>query len=226
MTTTIFPGAYKVPEAARYLYVTTRLDLRKPTPRDLIRWMRLGLASQHLINAPGRELLIDFEDLVSMRIISFLHGIGISTDKIRKAKEYLERLTGNAHPFATEDLWTENTDIFAEVGKFLITASRSGQLPFGKLVRQHLVNVHDLTFSRRVASSWTPSSGILLKPGIQFGAPCIAKTGIPTYAVWRMFMGGDSIGFISRSYSLEESQIEHAIDWENQLAQVTFTRTA
>jgi uncharacterized protein (DUF433 family) len=227
MTTITFSGVYRVPEAARYIYVTTRLEhSRKPTPRHLIRWMRQGLAPQHLIGVPTKKLLIDFEDLVSLRIISFLCGIGVSLDKIRKAKAYLEELTGHSHPFATEELWTETTDIFAEVGKLLITASSSGQLPFWELVKKDLVNVHDLTFSRGIASSWSPSSGILLKPGIQFGAPCIAKTGIPTHAVWRMFMGGDGIEFIARSYSIEESQIKQALDWEQRLAEVTFTRTA
>lgn len=219
-------GLYKVPEAARYLYVTSHLPSKysRPTPNHLILWMRQGLASEHLINIKGHHITIDFEDLISMRVIYLLHGMGVSIDKIRKTKVYLSKLTGHSHPFATEKLWTETIDIFAEIGPLLITASKYGQLPFMELVRKNLVNIHDMTFSRGVADSWAPQTGILLKPNIQFGAPCIANTGIPTHSIWRMYLGGDSIDFLSHSYEVKSEQIKRAVRWEENLAEVTFTR--
>ncbi len=227
MKTITFVGIYKVPEAARYLWLTSRFpDARcRPTPHHLFLWMRQALASVHLVNISGRQALIDFEDLISMRVICFLHGMGIPIRKIRDAKAYLEKLTGHSHPFATETLWTETVDIFSEIGPLLVTASKLGQLPFLDLVKQDLVNVHDMTFRQGVADSWKPRPGILLKPNIQFGAPCIAGTGIPTHSLWRMFLGGDSIKFLAQSYEIDDNQIEHAIEWEEDLAQVTFART-
>jgi len=226
MATTTFAGIYKVPEAARYLHVTSHLPSTypRPTPHHLMLWMQQGITATHLASASGRHVEIDFEDLISMRVIYFLHGMGISLGKIREAKTYLERLTGHSHPFATEKLWTETIDIFAEIGPLLITASKSGQLPFLDLVKQDLVNVHGMTFSRGVADSWSPRTGILLKPNIQFGAPCIANTGYPTNSVWRMYLGGDSIEFLAESYRIQQSQIKQALDWEDSLAKVTFTR--
>ena len=222
-----FAGVYQVPEAARYLYVTSRLpNVAKPTPRHLIYWMRKGIAPAHLRHERGRNVEIDFQDLVSMRVIYLLRGMGVELAKIKVAKAYLERLTGHSHPFATERLWTETVDIFAEIGPLLVTASKSGQLPFLELVKQDLVNVHDMTFSHGIADSWSPQPGILLRPNIQFGAPCIAKTGYPTRSIWRMYLGGDGIPFLAQSYGLEETQIENALDWEETLAKVTFTRTA
>lgn len=220
-------GIYKISEAARYLYVTTDLPTsHKPSPRHLIRWIREGLGSPSLVNVAGRKLLIDFEDLISMRVIALLHGLGVSTHKIKAAEAYLHRVTSHSHPFATEQLWTESMDIFAQLGPLLVTASRSGQLPFIELVRHNLVNVHDLTFSGGLADSWSPSQGIILRPQVQLGAPCIAGTGIPTYAIWRMFIGGDSVNFIARSYDIAETKVQHAIDWEDRLATVTFPRAA
>jgi uncharacterized protein (DUF433 family) len=221
-------GLYKVPEAARYLYVTSRLpsEYSKPTPHHLMLWMRQGLASMHLTSISGHNATIDFEDLISMRVIYLLHGMGVSIKKIREAKDYLSKLTGHSHPFATEKLWTETIDIFTEIGPLLITASKYGQLPFMELVKRDLVNIHDMTFSRGVADSWVPQTGIILKPNIQFGAPCIINTGIPTHSIWRMYLGGDQIEFLSRSYQIELEQIKQAVDWEDSLAKVTFSRTA
>lgn len=225
MTTTTFAGIYEVPEAARYLHVTSHLpDATKPTPRHLMLWIRQGIAPNHLSGLKGRHVEIDFEDLVSMRVIYLLHGMGIPLHKIRQAKDYLARLTAYSHPFATERLWTETVDIFAEIGDLLVTASRSGQLPFLELIRQNLVNVHDMTFYEGVANSWAPQPGILLKPNIQFGAPCIAETGYPTRSLWKMYLGGDSIPFLANSYGIDEGRIQRAIEWEDNLAKVTFTR--
>lgn len=226
MNTKTFAGIYKVPEVARYLYVTSNLPSTrpKPTPRHLMLWMRQGLTATHLTSVSGHHVEIDFEDLISMRVIYFLRAMGISSNKIRQARIYLEELTGHSHPFATEQLWTETIDIFAEIGPLLITASKSGQLPFLDLVKQDLINIHGMTFSEGVADSWSPRDGILMKPNIQFGTPCIAKTGYPTRSIWRMFLGGDSVEYLATSYEIQERQIQQALDWEESLAKVTFTR--
>ncbi len=228
MTTKHFAGLYKIPDATRYLYVTTRVpsNYAKPTPSHLAIWLKQGLIASHLVRFSGRGTTIDFEDLVSMRVIYFLRSIGISMQKIKKAKSYLEKVTHHSHPFATEKLWTETFDIFAEIGSMLVTASQAGQLPFMELVERDLVNVHDMTFREGVADSWSPQDGIVLKPNIQFGAPCIKNTGIPTRSIWRMYLGGDEPSFLALSYNIEEERIIKALNWEDSLAKVTFTRSA
>lgn len=228
MTTKQYAGLYKIPEATRYLCVTTHLPSHyaKPTPSHLSKWVKQGLLTSHLINISGRGATIDFEDLVSMRVIYFLRGVGISMQKIKKAKRYLEKVTNHSHPFATEKLWTETFDIFAEIGSMLVTASQSGQLPFMELVERDLVNVHDMTFREGIADSWSPQDGIVLKPNIQFGSPCIKNTGIPTHSIWRMYLGGDRTSFLAHSYNIEEERIIKALNWEDNLAKVTFTRPA
>ena len=78
-TSPIFEGIYDVPEAARYLKASVHGDVAYPvTSTKLIRWIRKGLASPELSGDPGRDLLIAFEDLVSLRIIAayVLYGSG------------------------------------------------------------------------------------------------------------------------------------------------------
>ncbi len=219
-------GIYEVVEAAKYIYVGNFLDNDfKPNPTMLLRWIRQGFSSPDLVNVPSRQLLIDFEDLVSLRAITFLLSLGVSWQKIRDADSYLRKQTGHSRPFATQRLWTEAVDIFAEIDGFILAASKGGQLPFLELVRNNLVDVHGLTFSKKgIADSWTPREVVILRPNIQSGNPCIKGTGIPTRSIWNMYQGGDSVGFIGESYGVAENDIIQALKWESDLNRVTFIR--
>jgi uncharacterized protein (DUF433 family) len=214
-----FKGIYEVPEAARYLAASRMAnEVYRATSRHLIRWVRLGLVLPSLAEVPGRELLITFEDLVSMRIIAALRAAGISWPKIHSAERWLRDNTKKPRPFATELLWTSRSDIFAELQERLIAASRFGQLAMDML-RTYLIPVHGLTFGEeQIATSWEPRDGILLHPLIQFGAPCIKGTRIPTRAVWGMVRGGDSVQRVAESYRVSEKEIEAAVNWEDALA--------
>ena len=218
-TYSTFEGIYEIPEAARYLKGS--LELTMPytvTSSKLIHWIRRGLASPELVEVSGRQLLITFEDLISMRIIVALRAAGVSFPKIYKAEKWLRQITGHDRPFATELLWTEHSDVFTELKSRLIAASRSGQYAM-EIIRNYLIPVHGLIFNeRKVAQSWEPSTGILLHPQIQFGASCIKGTGIPTRTLWAMVRGGDPIEMVAHWYKLNEHEIQEAIRWEDILA--------
>lgn len=214
-----FEGIYEVPEAAHYL----RASLRLATPyivssRKLIFWIRKGLTYPELVEIPGRELLITFQDLISMRIIAALRAADVSFQKIYRAERWLRQVTGHSRPFATELLWTERSDVFTEFQTRLIAASRSGQYAM-EILRGYLIPVHGLLFDDwGIAQSWEPHDYILMHPQIQFGASCIKGTSVPTKAIWGMIKGGDSIELVARSYKLEEDEINAAIQWEDTLS--------
>jgi uncharacterized protein (DUF433 family)/DNA-binding transcriptional MerR regulator len=224
---TEFQGIYIAPEAAIYLTATLKHDVHIEHPvypirsRNLIRWIRKGLMSPELKNVSGRELLISFEDLISMRVIAILRSLGVSWKKIHKAEDWLRKETGYPRPFAIERVWTETTDVFAEFYEGFIAASRGGQLAFTEMIGQYLQSVHDMLFvphnGVRVADSWTPHEDILMNPRIQFGEPCIKDTRIRTRVLWQLFNGGDSISYLTRAFNLSREQIDHALEWENRL---------
>lgn len=214
-----FEGIYEVPEAARYISATTTIlapPLRHIRSRNLLRWIRIGLSSPDLVTIPGRELLITFEDLISMRIIALLRAAGMSFKKIRDAEKTLRQITGYPRPFATEEIWTAHSHIFAEFRDYIYAASKSGQIAMD-FVREDLIPVHGLTFSRQVASSWSPYTDIRLVPNIQFGRPCIDGTRIPSKSLMGMVQAGDSIEFIADSYRMDVEKVKHAIEWEQRL---------
>jgi uncharacterized protein (DUF433 family) len=166
---------------------------------------------------PGRELLLTFEDVISMRVIAALRAAGVKFSRIYEAERWLRKVTGHFRPFATEMLWTEKSDIFVEMKRQLIAASRSGQYAF-QILEDYLIPVHGITFSEQhIAQTWEPRVNIALDPLIQFGAPCIKGTRIPTRTLWGMVMGGDTTEYVAQSYHLTVEQIQNAIDWEDTL---------
>lgn len=222
-----FTGIYIAPEAALYLTATIKRDvpertlLRPVSSRRLIYWIRVGLTTPTLAHVPGRELLITFEDMVSMRVISLLRALGVTWPKIHSAEKWLREQTGYERPFAVKRVWTETRDVFADFPSGFIAASRQGQLAFADLLGEYLQPVEDLTFSRHngvhVAATWTPHVDVLINPRIQFGEPCIEGSRLSTRMLWRMWNGGDSLSYLMRAFELSQQQIENALEWEDRL---------
>ena len=222
-----FKGIYIAPEAALYLTATLQRDVHIEHPvhpihsRNLIHWIRVGLMSPELRNISGNELLIGFEDLISMRVIAILRALGVSWNKIHRAEDWLRGKTGYPRPFAIERVWTETTDVFAEFPEGFIAASRGGQLAFTELIGEYLQSVHDMLFvphnGVNIADSWTPNEDVLIHPRIQFGEPCIKGTRIRTRIIWQLLQGGDTLSYLMRAFKLPEEQINHALEWEHRL---------
>ena len=212
-------GIYDVPEAARYLRATSYAEELYPvSSRKLIAWIRRGLASPDLSDVAGAELLIEFEDLVSMRVIAALRAAGVSWGEIRATSQWLRYQTGHPRPFATEFLWTGQGQMFVEWTARLISGSRSGQMAFD-LLREYLIPVHGLKFDSvsQVAISWEASDGVILEPEVQFGAPCIKGTRIPTRTIVGMIEAGDSPHWVAQAYGISPEEVQAARDWESRL---------
>ncbi len=211
-----YEGIYDVPEVARYIKATTHAELtHSVSSAKLIRWIRRGVASPDLVDVPGTELLIAFEDLISMRVITALRSSGVKWSEIDRTEEWLRDATGHERPFATEYLWTGQGDIFVDWTERLLSASRDGQLAL-ELLKDYVIPVHGLVFSEKtkVATLWEPITGVVLEPQVQFGSPCLKGTRIPTRTVAGMVEAGDSVDWVAQSYGLSRKEVKAACDWE------------
>ena len=212
-------GIYEPAEAARYLKAATNSECIYPIDSTkLIRWIRRGLANPELAHVPGRTLLIDFECLISMRVIAALRSVGMSWPDIHQTEAWLREMTGLRQPFATEPLWAGQGEAFTEWGERLVSGTRHGQLGLD-LIRQYLIPIHGLLFDEEShrAASWEPSRDVILQPTVQFGAPCIKGTRIPTRAVAGMVNAGDSVEWVAQSYSLTVVTVQAACEWESRI---------
>lgn len=214
-------GIYDLPNAARYLAAGKNEEITPLSSRTLIRWIRSGLAHRGLQHVSGRELLISFEDLISMRVIAVLRASGVTWPQIRKAEAWLREFTGHQRPFAIEEIWTIDTlnpsDLFARWANMVIATNRHGQLALENM-KAHLIPVSGLTFEHGIASIWEPQELVTLDPDIQFGAPCIKGTRIPTRSVWGMVAAGDPPKLVTSAYNISEEELAAALAWEEKVA--------
>ena len=79
----------------------------------LIRWIRRGLTciARTLSDVHGRDLLIDFEDVISLRVIAALRAVGVSWREIYRSGEWLKSTTRVSRPFATDWLWAGQGEV-------------------------------------------------------------------------------------------------------------------
>lgn len=219
-TSSTFAGIYDLPETARYLKAATNGDVAYPiTSAKLIRWIRRGIASPDLVDIHGTELLIDFEDLISIRVIAALRATGVSWYEIDRTERWLRTRIGCSRPFASEYLWAGQGDVFIDWTQRLVSASRHGQLAL-ELLKVYLIPIHGLMFSEEthVATSWEPVDGVILEPQVQFGTPCIKGTRIPTRTIAGMIEAGDSVDWVVDAYDVTIDEVNAACEWESRLS--------
>lgn len=213
-----FDGIYAAPRAARFLLAARMAKETYPVQsRTLIRWIRSGLATPELSAVPGSELVLSFEDLISLRVIAALRSYNVSWRKIRDAETWLRRETGYIRPFAREEMWTTQSEVLANFRGMLISASKHGQIAMDML-QEYLIPISGLTFSCQVAQRWEPRNLIVLDPEVQFGDPCIKGTSVPVRSVWGMVRAGDSDELVQRAYGLTDDELQAAIQWGDSVA--------
>ena len=221
-----FQGVYELAEASRYLSLTGPRGAMYPNVR---RWVRSGVLWPEASCTHAKEFYLTFGDLVSLRMIVTLRAAGFSFQRIRRVHGELQRITGCSRPFALKDLWVSETDVFVEMEGWL-AVTRRGQyaMEFVKDWLRHLPRypsyLPDLSFREaggyEVASAWMPRLHVLLNPLVQFGAPCIEGTRIPTRAVWSMYLGGDRLDAIADDYNVPLEKAMAALDWERSVAEL------
>jgi uncharacterized protein (DUF433 family) len=161
--------------------------------------------------------LLECHMLASMRTLYDLR-----LPKIRRALAHLNKTSRFKHPLIEEPLFTNRSDVLIkEIDKF-INLSRGGQLAIPEIVEAHLERVeYDKTLGAfkfypfvRERSASEPKF-IVIDPGLGFGKPVIAGTGISTAVIASRFNARESMPDLAKEYGLEEKQIEEAIRWEN-----------
>lgn len=201
-------GLYTIPEAGRLVHAK---------PATVRSWVQKGLAPEPIVRRFGETTIVSFQDLISLRVVRRLTEHGISLRQVRAAEDYLRREWSFERPFATQRILTDGRSIlaFLEEREEPTSVDRRGQEVIPEVIREDLV---DVTFGNdRRAASWRPRTGVLLRPDLQFGAPCVEGTRIPTRTLQGFRLAGDSLEFIAESYGLRLEQVRDALDYEESL---------
>lgn len=208
--------AYTIPEACHYL------NLAEST----VRYWVTGKAGEYRpVIVPASETtptLLSFLNLVEVHVLGAMtREYKVRLPKIRSAVDFLKRKFRSAHPLISHDFATDGLSLFIEHYGKLINVSEDGQIAIREVLAAALQRIEwdekglpiklfpfthtDLKESPRI---------IVIQPGLAFGRPVIAGTGIPTEIIAERYKAGDSVKELAADYGRQQTDIEEAIRCE------------
>lgn len=218
-------GIYTVPDAARITGVS---------PSRIRRWLR-GYEWDSRGNRGASEAIfygdlpmldavvaVSFLDLIEIRFIDGFLKLGVTWRKMRELHGKAKAMVDSQHPFSTEKFKTDGKTIVAELGtetgaKILIDLASNQQF-FQQIMSPYLKG---LKFRDNQVMQWWPlgdQRAIVLDPTQRFGAPIIARRGIPTSLLAKAFRVEGSIEVVASWMNVTEAEVADAVEYEAGLA--------
>lgn len=203
--------AYRVSDAARYSGTAAQ---------TVTHWHhgggRLGPA------LPGRRKRqhLSYLELIEVAFVATFRELGVSLQRIRRARAYAAQVLGSEYPFAEHKWLTEGhhallnlleVDDDASIGN-LVVADTHGQIAWQEMVGERFAQFdyeQDLALIWHVGGRNRP---VVIDPRISFGAPTVK--GIPTWVLSGRWKAGESISEIEDDFGLGEEEITHGLDFE------------
>lgn len=211
-------GAYTFAEAARILLAAGAGLGDGDVCSRLRYWVNSGVVYDGLVRDTGRDRLIHFQALVSLRVVAALWGQGVDLRAIRRGERVLREGLGVAWPFIAESFWRRKGAAFQQFAE-LIAASKGGAEAVGFLSEWLSENVGGIKFNEYgMAYAWLPARNIVIDGRIVSGQPCIAWRRTPVWVVHSLFEQGESIADIAYDYGFTEDKVKDAVAWGKRVA--------
>ena len=207
----LYLPAYRISDAARYSGVASQ---------TVTHWHhgdgRLGPA------LPGRQNRehLSYLQLVEVAFVATLRKLGVSLQRIRRARTYAAQVLNAEHPFAEYRWLTEghhamlnlmDVDDDASVDG-LIVGDAHGQIAWQEMLSARFAQFdyeEDLALTWHVRGRDNP---VVIDPRTSFGAPMVR--GIPTWVLKGRWKAGESISDIEEDFGLGEKEITHGLAFE------------
>lgn len=208
--------AYSIPEACHYL------NLAESTVRY---WVTGKSGEYRPVIVPASKsatTLLSFLNLVEVHVLGAMtREYNVRLPKVRSAVDFIKKRFKSAHPLISHDFATDGLSLFIEHYGKLLNVSEDGQIAIRDMLAAALKRIEwdekgipiklfpfthtDIKESPRI---------IVIQPGLAFGRPVIAGTGIPTEIIAERYKGGDSVKELAADYGREQTEIEEAIRCE------------
>ncbi|GAB4327565.1 MAG: DUF433 domain-containing protein [Dehalococcoidia bacterium] len=156
-----------------------------------------------------------FLDLAELVAIRGFREFGISLQAVRRLADYCARELDVERPLVSLSFKAGGHDVFIDRGADLLSVSRSrGQQAWWDVLAPFLETLdYGLQFARR----WWPEGRdrpILVDPGVGFGLPVVAGSGVRTEILFERFRARDSIAQIAEDFGLDAAEVEAALRFE------------
>ncbi len=192
---------------------------------DVLRWTRGSGASKPLWNSYYRPLdnriEISFLDMLEIRVVAALRGVGVSFQAIRFAIDFAQHKYNIERPLSSKRFRTDGKEVLIEAleedGELTsLSRRRAGQKVFKIIVEQSL---RDLDYDDDRPIRWRPrkSRFVVIDPARSFGDPILDEFGISTHVIREEFNAFGDIRYLSRIYEIPDAQIKSAINFEQAL---------
>jgi len=206
----LYLPAYNVSEAARYSGTST------PT----ITYWHYRPSKYGVLLPKTKRKPLSYLQLVEVAFVATFRALGVSLQRIRKAREYAATTFNVEYPFAEQRWLTEGFHVLLDLRDIegeteynkLIFADRAGQEAWQSMVSNRFAEFdyeHGLALVWHVAGRRSP---IIIDPRIAFGTPNI--DGIATWIIKGRVEANESIPEIEDDFGLTEEQIKHALEFE------------
>lgn len=206
--------AYSIPDVAKAAGVSAE---------TLRRWVAFDGDSPPLINMADPDTRqLSYTNLFEAHVLAGLRKIDrVPMLKVRRALPFVEEILSIEHPLASQRFETDGIDLFVQISKSLITASRFGQIKMREMLMARLKRV---TYAPDGTSGRVyPGFGalddqapqlIVVDPFVCFGQATIAGTRIPTRVIAQRFKAKETIEEIAFDYDRSTQEIEAALQYE------------
>lgn len=171
------------------------------------------------------EPTIGFRDLLELRLVNAFAGHGVDLRVIRATADAARESFGSDYPLTMKRFLTDGKRILAEVveatGETRMLDPARKQYVFSSIVTPSLYA--GIEYDGDMAKRWFPLGGgrksVVIDPAIQFGAPIVTDTGIPTDTLYASFKaeGGDRSA-VARIFDIDVRHVDAAIQFEEKLA--------
>jgi len=206
----LYLPAYNISEAARYAR----------TSMQTITYWHYRPSKYGALLPKAKRKPLSYLQLVEVAFVATFRALGVSLQRIRKAREYASKTFNVEYPFAEQRWLTEGFHALLDLRDIegeteynrLIVADRAGQEAWQTMVGDRFAEFdydHGLALVWHVAGRRSP---IIIDPRIAFGAPTIG--GIVTWIVKGRIEAHETISEIRDDFGLTEEQIEYALEFE------------
>lgn len=207
----LYLPAYRVGDASRYAGVS---------PQTVSYWQLGGSKSGATL--PGRSPRQDLSylELVEVAFVATFRSLGVSLQRIRRARDYAAQVLKSEYPFAEYSWLTEGHQVLLDlrtvegdssVGR-LVAADSHGQVVWKEVVSDRF---HQFDYDNGIALIWHLAgrrSPVVIDPRVSYGAPTVK--GIATWAIKGRWDAGESISDIGDDFSLSEDEVRYALLFE------------
>ena len=207
----LYLPAYRVGDAGRYSGVSART----------VSYWHFGRSRAKAV-LPGRSRLEDLSylELVEVAFVATFRGLGVSLQRIRRARDYAAQVLKSEYPFAEYSWLTEGHQVLLDLRTVegessmgrLVAADSQGQVAWKEVVSDRF---HQFDYDNGIALIWHLAdrrSPVVIDPRVSFGAPSVS--GVPTWAMKGRWDAGESISDIQDDYGLNEDEIRYGLIFE------------